>query len=102
MKKYLTSPRPEAEAAEFSVVPGKKRFTIVSNCKTDKRRLYVEYEQLHYWPQLYQLEAVEAVILDKIHQFFPESQDKAVMINYTKQYERKCQQIAHFNLLEFD
>lgn len=102
MKKYLNKTKPEMEEAKFSVVPGKSYFTIVSNQKDDERRLYIRYDGLYYCPQLHKSEFVEDEILDRIQSFFPESKGKAVMLCYTKQYEQKCQNIAHFNLLEFD
>lgn len=100
MKKYL-SVVSKNEVEMYSIVVKKKHFTVVKTNSKDSRRLKIPYNAFYY-PQFIYDEKIEQEILMFINKMFSENREKAILINYSKQYEDKIMQIIIRNKLEFD
>lgn len=101
MKKILSSEiKEKQDVSEFIVTEERKCFVIVQKKVTNKR-LYIYYDELYY-PQFFYNEQIEKEILKRIQEMFDDAIENAIIIHYTKEYEKKINEIVIRNRLDFD
>lgn len=101
MRKYLTTGK-DGGISEYTVIWSKTTFYVISVNMEDKgRRLSIPFDELHY-PQLFDKKSIEEQIVLYITKAFPESEDHAIVIYSTDDYEKKIFDIVVWNRLDFD